>query len=115
MRNSTPNSLWLRPEVARRKESEHRGERRKGEIKFAKGSGQLTLSSRITKVQSKEKMKITTTSLAEWNLRMVDLDKKGRAVRDLPTKISLITKGDTEGSPSMMSLVTATVTRRWKI
>jgi hypothetical protein len=67
MRTSIPSSLWLRPEAARRKECAKEGARSKGKTKFAEGSGQLILSSRITKVRSKEKIKITAISLAMWN------------------------------------------------
>jgi hypothetical protein len=73
MRSSTPGSLWLRPKAAKRKESTKKGARRKGETKFVEESGRLILSSRITKVLSKEivacsKMKSTAISLAVWNL-----------------------------------------------
>ena len=129
MRTSTPSSLWPRPEAAEKKESAKKGVRRKGEIEFAGESGQLILSSRITKVWSKgiaahSRMKSTTISPAVWNLQMVDHADKGLVARSLimrdlfmrgTTERNLIARGDTERSTSMMSLVTASVTRRWKI
>jgi hypothetical protein len=51
----------------------------------------------------------TGKSLVERGLLMKDLVVIGI------TKRSLIGRGDTKRSPSMMSLVTATVTVKWKI
>jgi hypothetical protein len=39
MRTSTPGSLRLRPEAAKRKESSKKGARRKGETEFVEESG----------------------------------------------------------------------------
>jgi hypothetical protein len=50
MRTSTPDSLWLRLGVVRRKKSAKKGMRRKDEIEFVEESGLLILSNRIMKV-----------------------------------------------------------------
>jgi hypothetical protein len=95
--------------------------RRKGETKFIEESDLLILIKWITKAQSKEITRRTAISLAAWRLRMEDhmgtgLDVRGPHIGTLTMKgvkeRGLIDRDDTETSQDMMSLDTASMTRR---
>jgi hypothetical protein len=96
-----------------------KGVRRKGKIEFAKESDLLILIKRITKAQSKERMKRIAISLVMWRLRMEDCRGKGLNTRS-PLMRNLVVRGvkerglidrdDTGTSLTMMSLSIASMT-----
>jgi hypothetical protein len=66
--------------------------RRKGKIEFSKESDLLILIKRITKAQSKERMKRIAISLVVWRLRMEGCRGKGLDTRS-PLMRNLVVRG----------------------
>jgi hypothetical protein len=121
MRNSIPDLPQPKRGAARRKENAQKGVRKKGKIEFAVESGPLTLIKKTMKALYKEITRRTTISLTAWRLRMedhggIDLGVKGPHIGTLAAKgvkeRGLINRDNTEISQNMMSLDTASMTRK---